>query len=230
MIKTERALLALLTFVSLSLPAGAQDKIRNYRFEFFGGVNTPIDKDFVVGPPQSAILIEGTHEFSEGAQGGVRLGYDGHRHWGMEFAYSYGANASRVVTPLGRFAFTNRIHQASSNALFYPWNLERTRFSPFITAGVGATFAYLGQRAQDEAALAGFGQLKTERIFAFNAGGGASIRASDRFGIRLDIRDYMSRPLRYGLPEKSMNPSANVFPVSGVFHQIAGTFGLVFYF
>jgi len=40
----------------------------------------------------------------------------------------------------------------------------------------------------------------------------------------------MSRCPRFGLPEKSDNPNATVFPASGIFHQIEASFGFVFYF
>jgi hypothetical protein len=46
----------------------------------------------------------------------------------------------------------------------------------------------------------------------------------------VDVRDYMTRPPRFGLPEKSDDPDAVVFPASGVFHQIEASFAVVFYF
>jgi len=48
--------------------------------------------------------------------------------------------------------------------------------------------------------------------------------------MRIDLRDTMSRTLRWGLPETSDDPNATVLPVNGVFHQISGSFGVVIHF
>lgn len=219
--------------VLLILPNHAQAKDKKYRFEFFGGVNAPLDKDFLIGAPQSDIVIKGSHEFSTGGQGGLRFGIDGAKYWGQDYAYSYGSNASKFLTPYGRFSFRTQFHQASSNVLFYPGSLERKHFFPYITAGLGATFIVLSQDTITEAltpSSAGIGPLKSETIFAFNAGAGVRLRLTDRIGIRIDGRDYMSRPVRYGLKNTSADPGQPVLPTGGVFHQIAGTAGLVIHF
>jgi len=221
----------LMIFFLLTVCAQADE--RKYRFEFYGGASYPVSKDFEITHPQSPIPIQGEHDFSFGARGGVRMGIDGARYWGQDYDYSYGANASRIVTDYGRFSFTNRIHQVSTNILFYPFSLERDQFLPYVTAGLGATFVTLTQKALGEAidpSRAGIGELKSETIFAFNAGGGARFRINDRYGLRLDVRHYMSRALRYDLPKSSSDPNEAVFPVSGVFHQITASFGLVIHF
>jgi hypothetical protein len=219
--------------MAVFFPASARGQEKKYRFEFFGGVSLPMDKDFKIGYPQSDIPIEGTHEFSPGGHGGVRFGIDGARYWGQDYAYSYGANASRIVTPYGRFAFTNRFHQASSNILFYPLSLQRRWCFPYLTAGLGATFNVITQNTITDALdplTAGIGPMKSETFFAFNTGTGVRFRLSERLGLRIDARDYMSRALRYGLPKASTDPNQSVLPVSGVFHQFAGTVGLVIHF
>ncbi len=229
--KLVRILLASLAFMLL-IPH-AQSAEKKYRFEFFGGVSYPIEKTFVIGAPQAVVPIEGKQTFSWGGMGGVRFGIDGRRYWGQDYTYSYSQNATRLETDFGRFSFTNRVHQASTSVLFYPWSLERRRFFPYATAGVGATWVTVSQRAITESMNpleAGFGPLKTEVIAAFHAGMGTRIRLNERFGLRLDARDYMSRALRYGLPQSSTDPTAVVLPVSGVFHQIALTFGLIVHF
>ncbi len=223
---------SLVVIAVLSLPATSSAE-KKYRFEFFGGINAPMDKDFEIGAPQSDVIIQGTHKFSQGGQGGVRFGIDGARYWGQDYAYSYGANASKLVTKSGSFAFTNRFHQASSNVLFYPWSLDRRHVFPYVTAGVGATFVVLKRDTITESltpSQGGIGALKSETIFAFNAGIGVRFRLNERVGIRFDGRDYMSRPLRYGLPKESSNPNQSVLPVGGVFHQVAGTVGIVIHF
>ncbi len=226
-----RFLIPSLAFMLLASSGSAQEK--KYRFELFGGASYPIKKEFLIGHPQSSAPIKGQHEFSAGALGGARIGIDGRRYWGQDYAYSYGSNASRIVTPFGRFAFTNRVHQVSTNILFYPWSLDNRHLFPYVTAGLGASFVTISQETITQALdplRAGIGAMKSETIFAFNAGAGVRIRLSDRFGVRLDVRDYMSRALRYGLPKTSDDPNAAVLPVSGVFHQMGGSFGLVIHF
>ncbi len=219
--------------IILVLPCQAKGKEKKYRFEFFGGISAPLDKDFEIGSPQSDIIIKGTQEFSAGAQGGVRFGIDGARYWGQDYAYSYGSNATKLKTPFGSFSFRNQFHQASSNVLFYPWSLDRRHAFPYITAGLGATFVVLKQDTLIEALTptsAGIGPLKSETIFAFNAGAGVRVRLSERVGVRFDGRDYISRPIRYGLPKNSSDPNQPVLPVGGAFHQFAGTVGIVIHF
>lgn len=221
---------SLAVVMALIVPSYAQGQGKKYRFEIFGGVNTPLDKNYKIGPPQSDTIIQGKHEFSSGGQAGVRFGIDGARYWGMDYAYSYGSNAGKLTTSAGNFSFPTRFHQASSNLLFYPWSLERRQFFPYVTAGMGATFVIVSQDAITEAIHAGMGPLKSETIFAFNAGAGVRIRLNERAGLRLDWRDYMSRALRYGIPQSSENPFDIVLPSGGVLHQFAGTVGFVVHF
>jgi opacity protein-like surface antigen len=226
---TQFGMLAALVLVAAT--ARAED--RKYRFEVFGGISAPIDKKFEISSPQAVRPISGEHHFVPGAFGGARIGIDGARHWGQDYSYSYGANASRIETRFGHFSFTNRFHQASSNVLFYPFGLKARAFFPYVTAGVGATFVVLNQRSIAEAIdpnRGGLGNLKSETIFAFNAGAGVRARLTDRFGVRVDARDYISRALRYGLPKNSSDPNAVVLPVSGAFHQLAGSVSVIIHF
>jgi opacity protein-like surface antigen len=221
---------SLAIFVSMILPVNAQEKERKYRFEFFGGVNIPLYKDFEIGQPQSTGIIQARNKFSPGGQAGVRFGVDGARHWGQDYAYSYGYNAENLTTSAGDFSFITQFHQASSNLLFYPVSLDRGNFFPYLTAGLGATFVVVSHDTITEAINAGIGPLKSETVFAFNAGAGLRFRLSKRVGLRLDGRDYISRALRYGIPKSSQNPLETVLPVDGPFHQFAGTVAFVIHF
>jgi hypothetical protein len=222
-------IVAMLTF----MVATASSQERKYRFEFFGQATRPLDKHYEITYPQSSFPIPGMHKFSWGGGGGVRFGIDGAKYWGQDYIYSYNSNATRLTDPYGEFGFTNRFHQACSNVLFYPFSLEQKNLFPYLTAGVGATFVSITQKTIGEAIdpeRGDIGDIKGEVVFAFNAGGGVRIRASDRWGVRFDFRDYMSRPLRYGLQEASTDPSEPALPVSGVFHNLSASFGVVIHF
>jgi hypothetical protein len=221
--------------MALAMPGFAQSQ---YRFEVFGAASLPMDKDFEITTPQSSTSLHGTHQFSLGGRGGVRLGTDGKRgHWGQDFIYSFGTNASKIInqTTGAQFAFTTRTHQVAYNALWYPGGCRdgKNGIYPYATAGVGGTFHTLSQNTINEAldpSRAGLGKLRSENVFAVNAGGGIRVRINRVYGIRIDARDYMSRAVRYGLPKESNDPTATVFPVTGIFHQIEVSFAFVYYF
>ncbi len=222
--------LALLLF--MVAPALAQEKTE-YRFEVFGAANIPLSKDFLVGLPQASPPIQGTHHYSPGARGGVRVGADFKKHWGEDIIYSYGFNATRITnsTTQTDFPFNVWSHQVAFNAMWYPGGFDtKKRAALYLTAGGGATFFVISPETVDKALAAGLGELRSENIFAFNAGAGLRMRVSRHVGFRIDARDYMSRPPRFGLPEHSSDPLAMVFPVSGVFHQIEASFSFIYFF
>jgi hypothetical protein len=227
-----RFLIPLAALFLVSAPALAEVQ---YRFEFFGAANIPMNKDFEITVPQSTVPLFGTYEFSAGARGGVRFGADNGGHWGQDIIYSYGANAARInVAENGApFAFTARTHQVSLNALWYPCGLRKSMVSPFLTAGIGGTFYGVSQTAKNEALdpnRAGLGKIRSDNTYAFNTGGGVRIRLNRRYGVRVDVRDYMSKTPRYGLPESSGDPNAVVFPAGGIFHQFEISFAFAYCF
>jgi hypothetical protein len=220
--------LAILFF--MVAPAMAQNQ---YRFEVFAAGNIPKDKDFFIGLPQFTPPVQGTHQYSVGVRGGVRVGVDFKKHWGEDVIYSYGTNATKIVntTANAEFPFTVRSHQFAINALWYPTGVDSDKkIVPYVTAGGGATFFVVSPETVNAALEAGLGTLHTENVFAFNAGGGLRMRLSKHAGFRIDARDYMTRTPRFGLPEHSDDPSALVFPASGVFHQFEASFAFVYYF
>ncbi len=219
----------LIVVTALAVPGLAKEE-KKYRFEFFGGASYPIEKNFQIGLPQASPPIKGSQEFSVGARGGVRFGTDWARHWGQDYTYSYGQNASRVTVDGARFAFTNHFHEATTNVLFYPGNIEKTKVHFFLTAGLGAMWVVLNREASQALLQEGIPELKNEVKFSFNAGAGVRFRLSDRYGIRFDVRDYMSPALRYGLPESSADPNAVVFPVENTFHQLFASFSFIVHF
>ena len=216
-------------FSLLCILAASAHAQTNYRVEVYGSANVPLDKEFEISMPQSTIPLEGKFDWSPGVRGGIRFGVDGLRHWGQDITYSYGTNAAKItVNPNGEFAFTSRTHQFAYNAIFYPVSLNKSKVMPYFTGGAGGTIFTLSQKSIDQALLEGLGTLQDHVSFTFNAGGGVRIQFSDGFGIRLDVRDWMSHPPRYGIPASSTDPQTFVFPVNGVFHQVELSFGLVY--
>jgi opacity protein-like surface antigen len=202
--KLAYAIAALAVMIALSSPVVAQTQ---YRFEIYGAANVPFSKNFEITVPQSTVPLKGTHEFSTGARGGVRFGADLRKHWGQDIIYSYGTNGSKIVneTTGDHFPVNNPIHQLCFNALWYPGGHGPTiKVMPFLTAGVGAAFFNVSQADVNQAldpARAGLGKIRNENVFQYNVGGGIAFRVNSVWGFRVDVRDNMSRPIRYGLPE-----------------------------
>jgi hypothetical protein len=214
----------------IAAPVFAQTR---YRFELFGAGNFPKDEDFFIGLPQFSPPIEGAHEYSAGVRGGIRVGVDFKKHWGEDIVYSFGTNASRIInfTSGARFPLNEQLHQFAVNALWYPGGVDdRRKIFPYVTAGAGGIFFVLKAETVNAALEAGLGNLHTENLFAFNAGGGIRLRLTRHLGARYDVRDYMTRAPRFGLPESSDDPSALVFPARGVFHQFEVSLAFVYYF
>jgi hypothetical protein len=216
----------------ISAPVFSQTKTK-YRFELFAAGNFPISKDFIIGAPQFTPPVQGTHHYSPGARGGLRFGADFKKHWGEDIIYSYGFNATKIENKTGgaEFPFNVWSHQIAFNALWYPGGLdEKKKVYPYLTAGGGGTFFVISPETVSKGLDAGMGELRSENIFAFNAGGGLRMQMSQHAGVRIDARDYMSRSPRFGMQERSSNPDALVFPASGVFHQVEVSFAFVYYF
>jgi hypothetical protein len=232
--KNNRSFLIPLTAFAILLFAHVAHS--QYRFDVFGAATKPLDKDFEITSPQSTVPMKGTQSFSLGGRGGVRLGYDGKGHWGQDFEYSYGSNASKITNKSngGQFALKIRTHRFSYNAIWYPAGLSpNKKVFPYLTAGVGGIFFTLPQSTINEAldpGRAGLGQLRSENVVAFNTGAGVRIRINRVYGLRFEVRDTMSRAVRYGLPKSSSDPTATVFPIGGVFHQLDFSISFVYYF
>ncbi len=232
MTKTIRVLLLIAVVVGLAMPGIAADE-KKYRFEFFGGASWPVSKHFTIGYPQSLEPIQGDQDFSIGPRGGVRFGIDGARHWGQDYTFSYGQNASSVNTPVGSLPFTNHFYEATTNVLYYPQSFVGHKTNFFLTAGLGAMWVTVNDSALKNAPIvfqAAIPELQNEVKFSFNAGMGVRFRLSERFGVRFDVKDYMSPAIRYGLPASSQDPNAVVFPVENTFHQLFASFSLVIHF
>ena len=221
----------IVAFASLLIMAASANAETSYRFELYGSANIPMDKNFEIGPPQATVRLPGEFKVSPGIRGGIRFGVDGLGHWGQDISYSYGSNASKiVVNQNGDFAFTGRSHQFAYNALLYPGGLSPQKFYPYLTAGAGGTIFTLSQKAINEGLIAGLGKLETHTSFTFNAGAGFRYQVKDSCGFRLDFRDYMSHPPRYGLLASSDDPAVSVFPVKGIFHQFDVSIAFVYSF
>jgi hypothetical protein len=176
----------IIAFASFLIMAASAHAEHSYRFELFGAVSIPFDKDFSIGLPQTTVPLQGEFKVSPGARGGVRLGTDGMGRWGQDISYSYGANASKIVVKQnGDFAFTSRSHQFAYNVLYYPGGLRSKEFYPYLTAGAGGTIYTLSQASINEGMQAGLGKLRTHTSFTGNVGAGFRYQANGKCGCHI---------------------------------------------
>ena len=197
-----------------------------------------------------------THDFSPGAHGGIRIGVDSKGHFGQDIDYSYGTYASKIVNRASGeslFSFTPRVHQISWNAIWYPGGQSEGKVFPYLTVGVGGTVNSLSQRTATATFPLALEEslnrhLRTDNTFTFNTGFGARFRLNKRYGVRVDVRDYMSRALRYGFLKFPHEPLPLIIdpdtgkvlqepttfesplPIGGLFHRITASVGFVYYF
>jgi opacity protein-like surface antigen len=220
----------LIVFAGLLIFAVSAQAENYYRVEFYGATTMPAHKDFEIGPPQFFGALPGKEKFERGPRGGIRFGVDGSGHWGEEFSYSYGLNDAKIlIAPSGEFDFTSRSHQFGYNLVLYPGNSKKT-FVPFVTGGVGATIFTVSNKTINEGYFAGLGKLQPHTSFTFNAGAGFRFQINSVYGFRVDVRDYMSHPPRYGIPAHSDLSDALVLPVTGIFHQVETSVAFVIRF
>ena len=219
---------ALLVFLLVAPNAFGQDL--NSRLTIFGGGS------FLKG--ERAFVVVGDQfrsDFANGGKFGFRGTVDVDSHWAVEGTYSYGTNNLRIfelrVPPRER-AFGTRVHQFAANALYF-LNKPEDKMRAFVTGGLGltrysptdaaktfaATFEFV-----DEAAV-----ISSDTKLSLNFGAGVEAKVHDRFGVRFDFRDNMTRIPRFGVPETPPGPAVDFFPVSGVVHDWEASIGVVIY-
>src|SRR5439155_22379239 len=155
-----------------------------------------------------------THDFSPGAHGGIRIGVDSKGHFGQDIDYSYGTYASKFVNRASGeslFSFTPRVHQISWNAIWYPGGQSEGKVFPYLTVGVGGTVNSRSQRAATATFPLSLEEslnrhLRTDNTFTFNTGFGARFPRNKRYGVRVDVRAYLSRDPRYVIGECPHEP------------------------
>lgn len=132
---------------------------------------------------------------------GFKGGFNSGEHMGYEVGYTYNRTGEKCSMPSGTpsayYSCANFIngaevpastsslgmayHQVAFNALYYFAGSD-SKFRPFVTGGIGFTaYAFPGTSAY-------YGGASNE--FAVNYGAGIKYRLTDRYGVRLDVRQY----------------------------------------
>lgn len=202
----------------------------NARLTFFGsGSFLKGERSFTVGgaPKRS--------NFASGGRIGGRFTVDLGEHWALEGAYAYGTNNLRIQDVGTRTitrSFGTRIHQFTGNASYY-FSDSSSSIRPFVTAGVGLMRLNPTGKAKNQAAIEFVdapATIQSNTKFEFNFGAGLEAAATDRFGLRLDLRDHLAGIPRFGVPQAPSAGVADFFPVSGAINDVEASAGIVIYF
>jgi hypothetical protein len=185
--------------------------------------------------------IDYTSKFANG--GGANLGIEvplkKSKIFGLELSYGFSQNnlqlTNQTTNPTttasyglrdSRFSADIVVHSPSTFRNIRPYfvaGLEYDRYSPTSAAvsyaqshgfGASATVAKLGSEGDGGA----------------NIGGGLDYNLTEKWGVRLDVRDHITSSPTLGLPYGRTSTSLAYFPVSGDAHNIQYTIGIVYHF
>lgn len=214
----------LLAVVGLALPAAAQSKI---------GYST-VDIG-IFGGPQFFQLYQNpsarTITYDEGGLFGVRVTEDLWEHWGVEESAGYGRNNLRAkvlgLPNVSVFGIGGRTYDVDLNAIYYFQRREaKLRF--FLTAGPGVTW-YRGEHSAIEAPSNTPEFMNMKYGPALNYGVGLKMNFWRRVGLRVDVRDNLTKSPHYGFPSYSTAPGTVYLPNGGTEHALSATLGITFH-
>jgi outer membrane protein W len=208
--------------------------VQDFQLNLFVAGTTYTKNNYRIGFPQSVPAVPGSFKFGDAIRGGARANVYTHRHWGQEFYYSYEPNQATFTTGTGsELKVDTGIHNLGVNALYY-FGDGLAGFSPFVSAGIGATIYKPTTEARQIAGDPTLGNfltdLDTSTEFSFNYGLGFTAQMSSVFGFRVDARGFVGRNPTFGYPRSSDDPNEVIIPASGAIHNAEVSAGIVFFF
>ena len=234
--RLKKIILAPVCLLVLSGTARAQLK-DNLEVNLFGGGSFYTKNKFEIGFPQSTTPIQGAFRLDQTWRAGLRVGVFTRGHWSEEFFYSYDpttAHFSPSAAPSSSVNLKLRVHNYGIAGLYYFHDDELRRMRPFLSVGVGGTAYKLTAKAESIARDPLRGNLpgiSDSNVLALNYGAGVKMRSpASWLGFRVDVRGFLSPNPSFGLPRRSNDPNAIVFPVSGPIHNGEASAGVIFYF
>ena len=181
-------------------------------------------------------VVSGLDEkLANGGTAGGRIAGNFSKYVGLELNYNFMINNVRLLTPLRAglpsFTFGNQLQYVSIDPVF---NLRPrgSRVQPYLTLGAGPALFHPTNQAKQYAQLVngtyGSGALSSDARIAFNYGGGVKFHLSDHFGLRFDVRGFLSRNPTFGLPTSST--TGIYIPDNHPLNGVQATLGIVLYY
>ena len=124
-----------------------------------------------------------------------------------------------------RFSGDLVVHSPSTFRGIRPYGVvgvEYDRFSP--------TSAAVALANESGFAYAPVAKLSSQGSAGVNIGGGLDYNVTEKWGVRIDVRDHITSSPMLGLPYGITPSSAAYFPISGNAHSIQYTIGIVYHF
>jgi len=214
--------------ITLALTPEASAQVSNPRLSVFAGASLlGSENTFVLG---NDVTRTG---FNNGGKLGFRGTVDFGTHWAGEVMYAFETNNMRISSALRpqERDFGVHVHQFTGNAMYFLTSRESS-FRPFGTVGIGLSRFNVTTDAITMAGQSFLNQptvLTGDTKIALNAGVGVEAKPWTKYGLRFDLRDYMSGTPHFGLPEAPASPGAPFFPVSGVLHRVEVSGSFVWY-
>ncbi len=208
----------------------------NLELNFFGAGSFYTRNKFEIGFPQATTPIQGEFKLSRAVRAGVRVGVYTRGHWSEEFFYSYEPNTAHFVRSSPSAGSVNlrlRVHNYGVTALYYLQDDEVKHIRPFLSIGVGGTAYVFTSEAESIARDPLRGNLPGlthSNVLSMNYGAGVKVRSANWLGFRADVRGFLGKSPSFGLPQRSDDPNAIVFPAGGALHNGEASAGLIFYF
>jgi len=178
--------------------------------------------------------------FANGGGGnlGIEVPLKKSKVFGLDLAYGFSQNNLELtkedVNPVVTKAYGLRDSRFSADIdIHSPGTFRNIR--PYFVLGVEYDHYSPTSQATTLAASTGFGYYPTAKLNSegdggVNFGGGLDYKLTEKWGVRIDVRDHVTSSPTLGLPYGTTTSSPAYFPISGNAHNILYTIGLVYHF
>jgi hypothetical protein len=157
--------------------------------------------------------------------GSVWLANNATGHWGGEARLDYSRGDLQLTSGSAKAAFNSEAYAMHYDFQWYPVRTE-SRVRPYVAAGAGIKY-YRGignevefQPLSQFALLSKTNQLKP----MLSVGGGLKFRVTDRFGVRVEVHDYLTT-----FPDNMIVPNSGS-KISGWMQDIVPMVGVSYLF
>jgi opacity protein-like surface antigen len=186
-------------------------------------------------------LIPFTSQFASGGGGnlGVEVPLKKSKIFGLELSYGLSQNnfelTNQNTNPTTTVSYGLRDNRISGDIVLHSPSTFRN-IRPYLVAGPEYDRYSPTSAAVSLAARVGFGasapvaKLGSEGDWGVNIGGGLDYKVTEKWGVRIDVRDHLTDSPTLGLPYAPTSTSPAYFPVSGKASSITYTIGLVYHF
>jgi hypothetical protein len=230
-----RILLGLMVAVALCLTATMGEAQTSLVFVSGGGSALSDARSFDL----NYIPFTSSYANGAGANVGFEMPLKRSNTFGIEFSYGLGQNnlnlSNQNTNPVTTTSFGLRDNRFSIDiAVHSPSTFRKIR--PYLVAGPEYDLFSPTSTALSNGQKYGFGtsapvaRLSSEGHGGVNIGGGLDYNLTEKWGVRIDVRDHFTGSPRLGLPYSSTLTSTAYFPVSGDAHNIQYTIGIVYHF